>query len=80
MEYLLTHILKYHLHIHLDLQPFPKCIWNFLDFTENLYLKSKLLFGYLEQDNYKTQFLVKGLVTKLQFEPLISFHANSLIS
>ena len=38
-----------------------------------------LLFGYFQQGNYKIEFLVIRLGTKLQFVFFISFHPNSLI-
>ena len=38
-----------------------------------------LLFGNFQQDNYKIQFLLRGLGTRLRFELFISFHPNSLI-
>ena len=39
-----------------------------------------LLFGYFRQDNYKIQFLARGLGSRLQFELFIFFHPKSLIS
>ena len=39
-----------------------------------------LFFKYFQQDNYKIQFLVRGLSTRLQFELFISFHPSSLFS
>ena len=39
-----------------------------------------LLFGYFQQDNYKIEFLVRRLGTRLHFEYYMSFHPNSLIS
>ena len=37
-------------------------------------------FGYFQQDNYEIEFLVAKVGTRLQFELLIFFHWNSLIS
>ena len=64
------------------LQSCARYIRNLIGFNENLDLKEKLtlLFGYFQQDNYKIEFLAKRLGTRLQFEYLISFHPNSLIS
>ena len=57
-------------------------IANLLSFNENLDLQRKVnvVFGYFEQDNYRIGFLVRGMGTRLQFEYLISFRPNSLIS
>ena len=49
------------------LQSFVKCICNLLGLTGNLDLKSSLMlpFGYFQQDNYKIEFLVTRLGTRL---------------
>ena len=39
-----------------------------------------LLFGCFQKDKYQIKFLARRLGTRLQFEYLISFHPNSLIS
>ena len=39
-----------------------------------------LLFGCFQKDKYQMKFLARRLGTRLQFEYLISFHPNSLIS
>ena len=53
-----------------------------ISFNENLDLQRKfnVVFGYFQQGNYRIEFLVGGLATRLQFEYLVSFHPNSLIS
>ena len=57
-------------------------IANLLSFNENLDLQRKVnvVFGYFQQDNYRAEFFVRRLGTRLQFVYLISFHPNSLIS
>ena len=39
-----------------------------------------VFFGYSQQYDYKNEFLVRSLGTRLQFELCITFHPNSLIS
>ena len=65
-----------------SLQSFAKYIWNLVGFTDNLDLSQSLTlcFSYFQQDNYKIEFLVRKLGTRLYVELFISFHPNSLIS